>query len=109
MTNLEFKELAVQLCEAAKQAIIKDSVDAIPVDFDEFVYDFNIKQLEDLQLFGKNVDEALTDFGDGTETEDDCNTLYSIIDYLTDYSLYNIFKTEERLNEFKEKIEKKLE
>ena len=109
MTNLEFKELAVQLGEAAKQAIIKDSVDVIPYDFDEFVYDFNIKQLEDLQLFGKNVDEALTNFNNETETEDDCNTLYSIIDYLSDYSLYNIFKTEEQLNEFKEKIEEKLE
>lgn len=109
MTNLEFQELAVQLCEAAKQAINKDSVDVIPGDFDEFVYDFNVKQLEDLQLFGKNVDEALTNFSDGTETEDDCDTLYHIIEYLTDYSLYNVFKTEEQLNEFKEKIEEKLE
>ena len=109
MTNLEFQELAVHLCEAAKQAINKDSVDVIPVDFDEFVYDFNVNQLEDLQLFGKNVDEALTDFSDGTETEDDCDTLYHIIEYLTDYSLYNVFKTEEQLNEFKEKIEEKSE
>ena len=108
MTNLEFQELAVQLCEAAKQAITKESVDVIPVDFDEFVYDFNIKQLEDLQLFGKNVDEALTNFNNETETEDDCNTLYSIIEYLTDYTIYNIFQTEELLNEFKEKIEEKL-
>ena len=109
MTNLEFKELAVQLCQAAKQAINKESVDVIPGDFDEFVYDFNVKQLEDLQLFGKDVDEALTDFGDGTETEDDCDTLYHIIEYLTDYTIYNIFKTEEQLNEFKEKIEEKSE
>lgn len=109
MTNLEFKELAVQLCEAAKQAITKESIDVIPVDFDEFVYDFNIKQLEDLQLFGKNVDEALTNLNNETETEDDCNTLYNIFEYLTDYTLYNIFKTEELLNEFKEKIEEKLE
>lgn len=109
MTNLEFQELAVQLCEAAKQAIIKDSVDVIPYDFDEFVYDFNLKQLEDLQLFGKNVDEALTNFNNETETEDDCNTLYHIIEYLTDYTIYNIFQTEELLNEFKEKIEEKLE
>lgn len=109
MTNLEFQELAVQLCEAAKHAITVESVDLVPVDFDEFVYDFNIKQLEDLQLFGKNVDEALTNFNNETETEDDCNTLYSIIEYLLDYTLYNIFKTEERLNEFKEKIEEKLE
>lgn len=109
MTNLEFKELAVKLCEATKQAITKDSVDVMPGDFDEFVYDFNVKQLEELQLFGKDVDEALTDFGDGTETEDDYDTLYHIIEYLTDYTIYNIFKTEEQLNEFKEKIEKNLE
>ena len=109
MTNLEFQELAVKLCEATKQAINKDSVDVIPGDFDEFVYDFNMKQLEDLQLVGKNVDEALTDFDDGTETEDDYDTLYHIIEYLTDYTIYNIFKTEEQLNEFKEKIEKNLE
>ena len=109
MTNLEFKELAVQLCEAAKQAIFKESIDVMPDDFDEFVYDFNIKQLEDLQLFGKDVDEALTNFNNETETEDDCNTLYHIIEYLTDYTIYNIFQTEELLSEFKEKIEEKLE
>ena len=108
MTNLEFRELAVQLCEATKQAIIKESIDAIPVDFDEFVYDFNIKQLEDLQLFGKDVDEALTNFNNETETEDDFDTLYNMIEYLTDYTLFNIFKTDEILDEFKEKIEKKL-
>lgn len=109
MTNLEFKELTVQLCEAAKQAILNDFLHSAPQDFDEFVYDFNLKQLEDLQLFGKNVDEALTNFNNETETEDDCNTLYSIFEYLTDYTIYNIFKTEELLNEFKEKIEEKLE
>lgn len=108
MNKKEFQELAVQLCEAAKQAITKESVDVIPVDFDEFVYDFNIKQLEDLQLFGKNVDEALTNFNNETETEDDCNTLYSIIEYLAGYLVCDIFQTEELLNEFKEKIEEKL-
>ena len=109
MTNLEFKELAVQLCEAAKQAIENDFLQSAPQDFEEFVYDFNLKQLEDLQLFGKNVDEALTNFNNETETEDDLDTLYNMIEYLIEPSLYNIFKTDEILDEFKEKIEKKLE
>lgn len=108
MTNLEFKELAVQLCEATKQAIKNEFLCAAPQDFDEFVYNFNIKQLEDLQLFGKDVDEAMNAFNNSNETEDDLNTLYNMIEYLNEPSLYNIFKTDEILDEFKEIIEKKL-
>lgn len=109
MTNLEFQKFAVQLCEASKQAIENDFLQSAPQDFEEFVYDFNLKQLEDLQLFGKNVDEALTNFNNETETEDDLDTLYNMIEYLIEPSLYNIFKTDEILDEFKEKIEEKLE
>lgn len=109
MKELEFKELAVQLCEATKQAIENDFLHEVPQDFDEFVYNFNIKKLEDLQLFGKDVDEAINAFNNSNETEDDLDTLYNMIEYLNEPSLYNIFKTDEILNEFKEKIEKKLE
>lgn len=107
MKELEFKELAVQLCEATKQAIVVDFVYSTPVDFDELI-DFNFKQLEDFQLFGKSVDQALTNFNNETETEDDFDTLYNMIEYLNGPSLYNIFKTDEILDEFKEIIEKKL-
>lgn len=108
MKNLEFKELAVQLCEATKQAIENEFLSATPQDFEEFVYNFNIKQLEDLQLFGKKVDEAINAFNNSNETEDDFDTLYNMIEYLNGPSLYNIFKTDEILDEFKEIIEKKL-
>jgi len=108
MTNLEFKELAVQLCEATKQAIEHEFLSAAPQDFEELVYDCNIKQLEDLQLLGKKVDEAINAFNNSNETEDDFDTLYYMIEYLNEPSLYNIFKTDEILDDFKEKIEKKL-
>ena len=109
MTNLEFKELAVQLCEAAKQAIENDFLQSAPQDFEELVFSTNIKHLEDLQQLGKNVVEAINGFNNSTETEDDLDTLYNMIEYLNEPSLYNIFKTEELLTEFKEKIEEKLE
>ena len=108
MTNLEFKELAVQLCEAAKQAIENDFLQSAPQDFEELVFSTNIKHLEDLQQLGKNVVEAINGFNNSTETEDDLDTLYNMIEYLNEPSLYNIFKTDEILDEFKEKIEEKL-
>ena len=108
MTNLEFQELAVQLCEATKQAIENDFLQEAPQDFEELVFSTNIKHLEDLQLFGKKVVEAINAFNNSNETEDDLDTLYNMIEYLNEPSLYNIFKTDEILDEFKEKIEKKL-
>ena len=108
MKELEFQQLAVQLCEATKQAIENEFLSAAPQDFDEFVYNSNIKLLGDLQLFGKDVDEAINAFNNQTETEDDLDTLYDMIEYLNEPSLYNIFKTDEILDEFKEIIEKKL-
>ncbi len=108
MKEKDFYELAVQLCEATKQAIENEFLSTAPQDFEELVFSTNIKQLEDLQLFGKKVVEAINGFNNKTETEDDFDTLYHMIEYLIEPSLYNIFKTDEILDEFKEKIEEKL-
>lgn len=106
MKSKDFNELAVQLCEAAKEAIIKD-VRRITRDFNEFVLvPSNIGQLERLKNFGNSVYDTLESLKrDATGFEDDYEVLDDILSFLNEPTIYNIFKTEERLNEFKKNLE----
>ena len=106
MKQEEFNELAVQLCEAAKSAIMKDVKRLSTVAFEDFVYNENIKQLEDIQLLGKDVDEAQSHFEKNKPTWDDVATMDSVLDYLNEPTIYNIFKTDDILLEFEEKMDK---
>lgn len=105
MNQVDFNKLAVQLCEATKSAIMKDVKQLSTVDFDDFVYNENIKRLEDLQLLGKDADEAQDGFEKNNPTWDDVASLDMMLDYLNKPTIYNIFKTDDILLEFEEKMD----